>query len=305
MKVKKFTCHQCGAPKVNSFKGMYVVCDYCSTMMDIDTTATFEMLNPTGENLLSWEALQLKHNFKIPQYVDKEDKQGLKNFLVNYCKKYYTIFPDSLPPNVPRGKKYQKYVEDIAEFTTQIYLSRELHKAKGKYEYLAKSIGYYQNNGQNYADYKHFIKMIEAYDLYLDLEMKLMFGGGFPIFAEYTSEAIMRKMKLSHIAQSWVPVLETENANTFLNKYQLTHEFVEIQTPLIDVMNCQGCKKEIQVPKGSLKFICNHCRHEHIFRSTVNCHNCAMENNIPENWSSKIDCSGCGTELRVVQPLFV
>jgi hypothetical protein len=36
MRIKKFTCIQCGGPKVNPYTMPYIMCDFCGSFTDID-----------------------------------------------------------------------------------------------------------------------------------------------------------------------------------------------------------------------------------------------------------------------------
>ena len=121
---------------------------------------------------------------------------------------------------------------------------------------------------------------------------------------EVFPEKFQMKMKLSQIAQVWLPYLEKQNADDFLERYQLKQEYVDVEEPQRYHVICEDCKKELMVPAGALVCICEYCHHQNILKKTAHCHNCGFENQLPENWNNMIACSSCGTQLRVVQPLF-
>jgi hypothetical protein len=45
MKIKKFSCYQCGAPKINPYLSPYIICDFCGSFTDIDFAVGLEAWN--------------------------------------------------------------------------------------------------------------------------------------------------------------------------------------------------------------------------------------------------------------------
>lgn len=305
MKVKKFVCHKCGAPKVNPYQGVYVVCDYCNTIVDIDYASTVEVNAAAPERMAAWNDFYIRYLSENPALVADGNKKAHRKLQYEYCKQYFTAFPDSLPPNVPNGEVFEQYCRASADFMSEHAFNKELQEAKSKYESLHAIIEYYEVDGAYKANYPQFATMLEAYMEMLDMEVKLLYSNpDYELFNEYYPEEFNRKQRISQIAQMWVPYLEEEDAAAFLNKYHLTQEYVTINPPEISMVKCESCNKELSVPKGAVKHVCKYCRHENTLKSTVNCRNCGVENRIPDKWNMKIDCNSCGTELRVVQPLF-
>lgn len=305
LKVKKFVCHKCGAPKVNPYRGVYVVCDYCNTIVDIDYASTVEINAAAPERMAAWNDFYIRYLAENPVFVTNGDKKAHRQLHYEYCKEYFTAFPDSLPPNVPNGEVFEQYCQASADFMSEHAFNPEMQKAKEKYETLYALIEYYEVDGQHKANYQQFANMLDAYMEMLDLEVKILYSNPeYDLFNEYYPEEFNRKQRVSQIAQMWIPYLEEPHATAFLNKYHLSHEYITINQPETTSISCSSCKKELTVPKGAVKCLCTHCRHENTLRTTTNCQNCGVENQIPEKWEMKIDCNSCGTELRIVQPLF-
>ena len=87
MKVKKFNCHKCGAPKVNPYEGVYVVCDYCNTIVDIDYASSVAAIEAAPERLERWNEFYAKYLSKSPQYVEeKKNEKNTGNFNTNIVK---------------------------------------------------------------------------------------------------------------------------------------------------------------------------------------------------------------------------
>lgn len=305
MKVKKFICHKCGAPKVNPYTGVYVVCDYCNTIVDIDYASTVEAIEAAPERMEKWSKFYLDYTVKAAQYLQKGNKKAHRELHYQYCIEYFTAFPGSLPPNVPNGEVFEEYCQASADFMTQHAFEPKMKKAKEKYEKLYGQIDYYSVNGQHKATYDKFAKMLDAYMEMLELEVSILYSNpDYELFNEYYPEEFNRKQRISQIAQMWIPYLEEPHGSEFLTKYHLTQEYIEINPPELSKINCEECKKELKVPKGAITCVCKYCRHQNNLQTTVNCRSCGIENPLPAKWKMIINCNSCGTELRIVQPMF-
>jgi ribosomal protein S27E len=305
MKVKKFICHKCGAPKVNAYEGVYVVCDYCNTIVDIDYTSSVQVIEANPERQERWSKFYYEYTIKAPQYLAEGNKKAHRQLHYDYCIEYFTAFPDSLPPNVPNGEVFEQYCQASADFMTGHAFNPNMQQLKANYEKLYAQIEYYEKNGQLKARYEQFAGMLDAYMEMVDLEISLLYGNpDYELFNEYYPEEFNRKQRISQIAQMWIPYLEEPYAGDFLKKYHLASEYVEINPPEVTEIQCGSCNKNLKVPQGAITCVCKYCRHQNYIKTHVNCNSCGNQNTLPEKWKMMINCTSCGTELRVVQPLF-
>lgn len=304
MRVKKFTCHHCGAPKVNPYKNPYIVCDYCSHMVDVDYTAGLQVWNHSEEHTAKYTAKKQKFEKNSARYLKEKNKKAYWQEQYDYWDFYYTHYPEYLPPSVPKGEKYALFIKAAADMAVEA-MDADDTKMADQYTKAYSGLEYYQKNGQSYVTYESFIKMIKAYLATQEQAFRTVYDNpAYAIMHEVLPEKFQLKMKLSQIAQVWSPYLEKQHADKFLKAYHLEHEYVEIQDPVREAINCSDCKQEIQVPKGALVAICEHCRTHNTIRKVTHCHSCGFKNEIPENWKNVFDCKSCNTELRVIEPLF-
>ena len=304
MKVKKFDCHHCGAPKVDSYTNPYIVCDYCGFMIDVDYAAGLQVWNHSEEHTNAY--MQFKQNFTVnsAKYLKEMNKEAYWLEHYNFWNYYYTHFPEYLPPSIPKGEKYELFIKSAADMAADTMNYSDTKKSDA-YNNAYKSLEYYQKNGKSYVTYESFLKMIKAYMEFLEQGFRIVYDNPkYEIMNEIFPEKFQLKMKLSQIAQTWIPYLEENFIDQFLTLYQLKQEYVEIEEPLRQQVVCEDCKKELTVPAGALVCICEHCRHQNILKKTTHCHDCGCENELPKNWANMITCLACGTQLRVVQPLF-
>ncbi len=304
MRIKKFTCYHCGAPKVNHYENPYIVCDYCGFMIDVDYAAGLQVWNHSAEHTNKY--LEMKRNFETnsAKYLKQKNKEAYWQEQYNYWDFYYIHYPEYLPPSVPKGEKYKLFIKAAADMAVEA-MSNSSSQRSDNYNKAYQSLVYYQKGNKNFVNYISFLLMMQAYLELQEQGFRIVYDNpAYKIMNELLPEKFQLKMKLSQIAQTWIPYLEDKEADDFLEKYDLKQEYADIEEPQRYQIICEDCKSELLVPKGALVCICRHCRHQNILKKTANCLNCGFENELPQNWNNIITCSACNTQFRVVLPLF-
>jgi DNA-directed RNA polymerase subunit RPC12/RpoP len=304
MRVKKFSCYHCGAPKVNPYKNPYIVCDYCGYMIDVDYTAGLQVWNHSEEHTSKYVQMKQKFETNSTKYLKEKNKDAYWKEQFNYWDFYYKHYPEYLPPSVSKGEKYQLFIKAAADMAVEAMLYPS-NQNSDKYNAAYQNLVYYQKGDKSFVDYVSFLKMIKAYLEFQEQGFRIVYDNpAYKIMNELLPEKFQLKMKLSQIAQVWIPYLEEKDANDFLEQYHLKHEYIELEEPKRYQVICEDCKQELSVPSGAVVCICEHCRHQNILKQAVNCMSCGSENNLPDNWENVITCNACSTQIRVVQPLF-
>ncbi len=304
MRVKKFDCHHCGAPKVNTYKNPYVVCDYCGVMIDVDFAAGLQVWNHSEEHTAEYMSFKQKFIANSNYYNQINDRKSYWKEQYNFWNFYYTHYPEYLPPTVPKGEKYELFIQAAADMATDA-MSVFSNPQTDAYNHAYANIKYYEKNGKRYVEYSSFLKMMDTYNAMQEKAFRAIYDNPkYIIMHEVLPEKFHLKMKLSQIAQVWLPYLEENNADDFLIRYKLKQEYIDIEEPQRFQIVCGNCKKDLSVPKGALVYICDSCHHPNVLKKTVHCQNCGFENLLPDKWEKTISCNSCGTQLRVVQPLF-
>lgn len=304
MRVKKFDCHQCGAPKVSPYKNPYVVCDYCGHMIDVDYAAGLEVWQHSPEHTAKYVQRKAQFENRTKKYLEEKNRDAYWKETYDFWDFYYTHYPEYLPPTIAKGEKYQLFLQSAADMAADTMDFSSTEKADAYNEAL-RNLVYYQRNGQSFVALDTFLKMIAAFLDFQAQGFRIVYDNPkYQIMHEVMPEQFQLKMKLSQIAQVWVPYLEEKDADAFLELYKLKQEYVEMAEPMRQDVVCEDCKKEMSVPQGALVCICEHCRHENALKKVVNCHDCGYENELPKDWKKMMKCESCGTQLRVVQPLF-
>lgn len=304
MLIKKFTCSHCGAPKVNPYKNPYVVCDYCGFMIDVDYFAGLEVWNHSQVHTEKYLEMKEKFEANSAKYLKQKKEKEYWNEQYNYWDFYYQHFPEYLPPTVAPGEKYQLFIKAAADMALEAMHKTTSPKSE-KYTLAYQNLEYYQENNKSYVRYTLFRKMISAYlELQQESFRTIYDNPDYKIMHELLPEKFHLKMKLSQIAQIWVPYLKEKEADDFLESCGLKYEYVESREPKRFEILCESCGKENQAPVGALVCICKYCGQHQVLKKIVACQSCGYENVLPDNWEHHITCQACNTQLRVVQPLF-
>ncbi|MBN1185063.1 MAG: hypothetical protein JXB49_22445 [Bacteroidales bacterium] len=304
MFVKKFICSQCGAAKVNSYKNPYVVCDYCGNMIDVDYSAGYEVW--THDEAHTQKYLRMKEQFKqnMTRYLSQNNEKKYWEEQFKYWDFYYQHFPEYLPPTVSPGEIYRLYIKAAADISLE-EMRKTSSKESQNYNNAYKRVRYYNKDNKTYVNYDSFIKMIDAYIDVLRASFSIMYNSPeYQVMHKVLPKKLHVKLKLSQIAQTWIPYLQENEKDNFLTKYALKHEYAEVKEPKRFDFVCEACKSENHVPVGALVCICEKCRHQNILKKKIVCPGCGSDNDLPEDWEDSIFCSACNIRFKVVQPLF-
>jgi hypothetical protein len=304
MKVKKFVCKQCGAPKINPYTGIFVVCDYCNDMIEIDMWSKFELDNEIPEQVEQRNRLNSDYSSTLETFRLENDHEGMLKYCRYVTDEMYKLSPHSLPPNLPKGEKYERFIDVFAGFRMNKFLSEEIKKADQIFMSKFQNIEFYEVEGRQYVNVNEFIQALDSFLLAIKMEMNLIYDVPKSDDVEnYLPRELYEKSKLQEGIRNWLPYIEDGHTDTVLKQYNLMQEFIEINPPEMQMVDCENCKEETLLPKNSIKYVCKGCKHENIVRSTVNCGSCGAQNQIPEKWTIKINCHNCSSELRLVQAI--
>jgi hypothetical protein len=301
MKIRKFNCPDCGAAKVNPYKSPYVCCDYCGGWIDLDATLWTEILGD-GKRLKKFEELQERILVKTRKAINEKKRDLYLMAQQDYFNSFYNIYPEFIPPIVGKGEIFKKFLRIKAEWNTDLKFDDALNlkKKRGASERALQNL---QSPKEPHVDFfAVFIETAETFHQYLRHEMEVkktnpkyeLLTTLYPVSFEY-------KMRMALFANAWIMRLNDTERQHFQKKYGLEHAYVEIPLPETKQVTCNKCSHTITAPKGAIRCFCENCNELSIIENHVNCSNCGMENALPETWSLLINCTGCGTEIRILR----
>lgn len=304
MRIKKFICNSCGAPKINEYKSPYIVCDFCGSFTDIDFTLGMDFWKASPEKTTIYQLNKIQYETRMHILLSKGLQDEYKILQREYWDFYYRCFPEYLPPSINDGEKYKLYLDIAAESGTYYAFDNSWKEQQNELAIFQQSLTYFQIDGNWKVDSTPFFKMADFYIDSLRLSFKQFYSKPeFQIMHKLLPMSVHLKMKMSSFVQIWLPYLIEDDVNKFLKVAGFSQEYVEI-TPEGTEGNCEHCNKPIFIPVNSFKVYCESCHKISNVKTVFACMSCGAENPVPDNPAKPIDCGYCNTENRLIKPLF-
>lgn len=305
MKIKRFVCFQCGAPKINPYSSPYILCDFCGALTDIDFAVGMEAWNKDPKRTDKYNNAKLHFEDTLAEQLGKGDKEAYQKTQYDYWNIYYKYFPEYLPPTVNTDEKYKAYLDVCAISSVVAAFDDSWSKKAGQQALLQKSVTFEARDGKTIADSNAFFKLADFYIGFLKDSFKDFYGQPqYAIMYDLLPPETHLKFKLSMFVQAWIPYLSDEDVSKLLEITKFSNEYVEAVH--VDGQNqpCQYCKQEMFVPKGSYKLLCEYCHKLNDIKSVFTCSSCGTENPVPDYPGKPVKCISCGTENRLIKPEF-
>jgi hypothetical protein len=306
MKVKKFVCINCGAPKVNEYKSPYIVCDYCGSFYDVDYELGFNFWSAKPEYTQIYVAKKAEMIGKSQMLKLANNREEYRFVQRDYWDTYYRCFPPYLPPSIDSEKKYNLYLDVAADITTDYAFEQKWKQKDEEMARLQSGLRYFKlPPGESKVENTTFFKMAEFYINYLKESFGDLYSNPkYELMHEFLPEAVHLKTKISMFVQVWLPYLMEDDQKKFLKMAGFTTEYVELKTPQMSEEKCEHCGEFISVPLGSFRAYCDKCFKVTRIKMDFSCMSCGAINKVPENPGKPIDCEFCGTENRLIKALF-
>ena len=301
MKIKKFNCIQCGAPKINPYKSPYIVCDFCGSLTDIDYELGLDAWNKNPKRTNTYSTEKIKYESRLAELLGKGDKESYQAVQYEYWDMYYKIYPEYLPPSIHTDYTYKLYLSICAKSSTEYAFDKDWSKKAGEQSLLQQSITYSTENGKTYADSEPFFKLSDFFLNYCKESMIDFYANpDYAIMQDVLPQEVHLKLKMSLFVQAWIPYLRVNDAEKLLQMAAFTHEYIDAITITGNEQICQFCQNNIFIPDGAYKTLCEHCLKINVVRTIFHCLSCGAENTVPENPAKPVDCIHCGTENRLI-----
>ncbi len=305
MKIKKFVCRNCGAPKINEYKSPYIMCDYCGSFVDIDFSLGMAFWKASPEKTTMYALRKIEFQTGMQSLLASGNRDGYKKLQREYWDYYYKCFPEYLPPTIDTDNEYKVYLEVAADSSTYYAFDNSWKEQQNKMAVLQQALTYYQHNGGWKVYPEPFFKLAEFYIKILKDSFKEFYSKPeFSVMNELLPESVHLKMKMSQFVQAWVPYLTEADADKFLKMAGFSLEYVDITPPKMEESKCEHCGGVINIPEGSFKTFCEKCRKTTKVKKVFACMSCGAENDVPQNPYTPIDCAFCGTENRLIKAWF-
>lgn len=305
MRIKKFTCYNCGAPKINEYTSPYIVCDFCGSFTDIDYTLGFQNWQSDFERKQKYETEKIVIENTLSNLVSQKRESVYKKLQLHYWDLYYKAFPEYLPPTIDTEEKYKTLLEIAASSSTRDAFDPQSQHLSAESISMQSKLKYYYKDNRAYVEPESFFKLAEFYMNVLRSSFKDFYNNPeYSLMNDFLPEDVHLKMKISSFVQIWLPYLEEEHANRFLKMTGFNQQYVELTKPPGENINCPHCSTQLYIPQGSYKLYCESCHKIVQVRNSFKCMSCGADNHVPENPGKPVNCEYCETENRLIEPLF-
>lgn len=305
MRIKKFSCINCGGPKINPYELPYIMCDFCGSLTDIDFTVGMEKWNESGFTQLKYGVKKMMLMQAAQTALQREDKKAYYSKQLEYWDYYYRTFPAYLPPTVDTPNEYKLYLAVCAESSTETAFDAKWQQYGLQQQQLQNAVQYTLTPAGQKAERKSFFALVEFFVRISKEGMRTFYENPrYSIMHELLPESVHLKMRTSMFVQAWLPYLLDEDVNRLLKMLGFSNDYVEMEQPAGHYLDCSNCKNKLFAPDGSYRVYCEKCRRVTAVRSTFFCMSCGSQNAIADNPAKPIDCQNCGIANRLIRPLF-
>ena len=305
MRIKKFTCINCGAPKVNEYRSPYIVCDYCGSFTDIDFAMGMDFWNASPAKTLDYSFNKIAFAGQLQNAFQSNDRTEYSRLQREYWDYYYRTYPAYLPPSIDTGEKYKVYLDVCASSSTNYAFDPSWKEKEKELNQLQQSLSYYQSPSGTKVNSGSFFKMADYYIGFTKESFKDFYNNpDYEIMNELLPSSVHLKMKVSMFVQVWLPYLTDEDVNKFLKQTGFSMQYMELEKPKGKKGSCEHCKMEMYIPEGSYKVYCESCHKTTKVERTFLCSSCGAQNIVPDNPSKPVDCEFCGVENRLIKRFF-
>ena len=303
MKVKKFICPRCKAPKVTKIEQSYVVCDYCASMVDVDITIGEKEFDANSEKAQMYKIQEQYTLHHAEEAYENKDWDAYYNARYQYWKTYLETFPSYILPTVSPDK-LEQWIRVSAHSDTYFRFKEGGDEEIRAQQEANDNIQWYQKDGNNYAEWNSFMHAVKTYHKVLMnslTEMRQI--KGLELIEEVFPLDIAIKKEMSSFVQMWLPYLEEDKQDELLKFVGLNTEYIDLPPIKLEDKPCTNCGHMLQVPEGAIKSSCPKCNTQHTWQKVV-CVSCGGENDLPEHWQDTISCQYCTSEIRVINKIY-
>lgn len=305
MRVKKFRCIQCGGPKVNPYTTPYIMCDFCGSFTDIDFTIGIETWNENTATTVGYQFKKIELMTRSQNALARGNRDEYYRLQHEYWDFYYRSFPAYLPPTIDSPEKYALYLEICAVSSVESGFDPRWQNYATEQQRLQNAVQYFQIGNARKAESSSFFTLANFFISMTKEAMREFYENPrYTAMHELLPESLHIKMRTSMFVQAWLPYLTDEDADKLLKLLHFSNEYVEIERPLGQTVECHSCKTAIFAPEGSYRVFCEKCRRTTQIRTEFFCMSCGSPNVVPDNPAKPIDCSRCGVANRLIRAHF-
>ncbi|MES2645058.1 MAG: DUF1266 domain-containing protein [Myxococcota bacterium] len=292
IRIKRTSCHACGAPKQLPPKTGWVYCDRCGTLADWDFRKACEegsaLPGPAYEQIAArlMPALDAARNARDGARCVKLQRQ-LFTAWVEAC-------PKAVPPRAAEATYRAAYVEYLASAAAATDLDTEWQTLAMAVKGATQGIQFEGDPRKPRVRSAAFWTLYGAVKRQTDRGMRVYAEAG--VLELHPDEApadLQARLTWSVFAQGWLPFLAEPDAERLLAETGLGGDYDVLPDIHCGVRHCGGCGNDIAVVPGATRVVCEACGHRvEVDTAEISCTQCAGMISFPLG-KERVACPFC------------
>ncbi|MDP2309910.1 MAG: DUF1266 domain-containing protein [Pseudomonadota bacterium] len=292
VRIKRTSCHACGAPKQLPPTTGWVYCDRCGTLADWDFRKACEggsaLPGPAYEQILSKlaPALDAARNARDGTKCVKLQRQ-LFTAWVEAC-------PKSVPPRAAEATYRAAYVEYLASAAVATDLDSEWQVLAMAVKGATQGIQFEGDPRKPRVRSAAFWTLYGAVKRQVERGMRVYAESGvLELHPDEASAELQSRLTWSVFAQGWLPFLAEADGERLLAETGLAGDYDILPSVAHGIRHCGGCGNQIAVVAGATRVVCEACGHRvEVGVAEIPCTQCAGMISLPVG-KERVACPFC------------
>ncbi len=296
--IKKVSCRECGAQKVQAPRTACLYCDYCGALVDWDFRVA---ASTTGSSQPGPELRRLMAQEKHVQAQARAvgDREAYRASLLRVYEQHMHGCPAAYPPRIADPAYRQRLLVFLStvELEQGFDPSSLAHEAAVEQAVAQLSVvhGY---GGVRQVEPQAFMRLLSAKKAFTERAMALM-GPHLHLHPDNPTAELAVAIINSTFAQYWLPFLAPQHGDWLLRELGLSGEYVPLTPVHTTERHCGGCGQTLAVVPGARRVMCELCgRPSDVSRPEIACGNCHGPVSVLAG-AGLFACPYCQADMRV------
>lgn len=296
MRIKKTTCHRCGAVKARRSPTAWIFCDFCGALTDFDfqrsvTDPRSKRPGPAYEALLAQVAPLLQ------QARATRDGMTYLTLQRQLLWAWVDACPASCSPRVADPSYRLRFVDFRAQWATLLAFEPSLAAAVERQTAAVAAMRWAVP--ARLADPERFWTLVAAVEHLQSVSREVAQRSQVPSLNPDGDTPVNERIEASVFVQGWLPYLAPEVGEVLLERFGLQGEYVELIEGTFERLPCGACKADGFRAEGAQRCVCDGCGRLLRADAFVPCTNCGAKLLAPAE-EPAFSCPFCEAELRAM-----
>lgn len=301
VRFKRSVCPSCGGHKTRPSQTAYVYCDFCGTLADYDFAKACEQ--PAKQPGPAYQDLNNRLSPMMQHAKATGDVNGYRNLQKQLFEMYIEMLPNANPPRVSDPEYRRKYVDYMAEGGTVTAFDPQALALEAEVTRTVTGLQWaFPKPGVMKVAPQSFGAMANAVFAQQDYIAKLYESRGvYAMHPDRPGGDLQKRVGISLFVQGWLPMLDEQSTQAFLDRAGLKTEYVEVEPVKGDKADCAGCGTPLEVLPGAKRCICEKCGQGlEVGGERITCRGCGAPL-APTEGSQNVTCPHCKNSFQRVQ----